>query len=301
VSEIRPFDVADAPAVEALMRRSYRVVHPAGVTLEEHAGGIAEILAHPEEAVVALAGDEVVGYAHPSAVRLEVDPAHRRRGHGRRLLEAARRLVAASGDDQLELWVPREGPGLAFAMAMGMRYRSSFHLLRLSAGTASAPPTPVAGFGVRPLRPGQDEPAYVAMLAGAFADHPSPMHFDLDEIRSVHARPSFNASDVLLAFVAAQPEVLAGMCRATLKSVPDAEGQPRGDVRLVGVLPAYRRRGLGRELLRWGIAHVRDGGARDVDLAVEALNAGALRLYLDEGFVAVEEWPRWVISAAQTR
>jgi ribosomal protein S18 acetylase RimI-like enzyme len=39
----------------------------------------------------------------------------------------------------------------------------------------------------------------------------------------------------------------------------------------------------------------------EVDLVVEALNAGALRLYRDEGFAPIAEWPRWVIAAAPTR
>jgi mycothiol synthase len=122
------------------------------------------------------------------------------------------------------------------------------------------------------------------------------MRFSLHQIAAAHARPDFDPADVRLAHEAADPHRLVGFCRSTVGPASDAPR--RGEVRLVGVLPAYRRRGIGRELLRWGIAHVRGRGAAEVDLVVEALNAGALRLYRDEGFVHVAEWPRWVIPSA---
>ena len=296
---VRPFTAADAEAVEAVMRRSFALGGPDGVTLTEHLGELPGLVAHPEEVAVALEGDMVVGYTHPASVRLEVDPQHRRRGHGRRLLEAAKQLAAAAGDDPLELWVPVAGPGRAFAEAVGMRYRSSFYLLRLPADAPANAALPVPGFGVRPFGPDMTDATLVDLMNAAFVGHPSPMHFDLERITEAHARPGFDSTDILVAHEENDPRRLAGFCRATLGPATDVPR--RGDIRLVGVAPAYRRRGLGRELLRWGIAHVREQGAAEVDLAVEALNAGALRLYLDEGFAQVAEWPRWTIPVAILR
>jgi mycothiol synthase len=281
------------------MRRAFALGGPAGVTLEEHVRGLKELEDHPEEAAVALEGDAVVGYTHPASVRLEVDPAYRRRGHGLRLLEAARHLAAAAGDDQLELWAPVEGAGRVFAEAMGMRYRSSFHLLRLSPEAVVPEPAPMFGIGVRAIRPGEDDADVVALLNEAFAGHPSPMRFSVERIAEAHARPDFDPADVRLAHEADNPNRLVGFCRAVQNPAPDVP--TRGDVRLVGVLPAYRRRGIGRELLRWGIGHVRARGALEVDLVVEALNASALQLYRAEGFAQVAEWPRWVLPTAQAR
>jgi len=292
---VRPFAPDDTDAVAGVMRRSFALGGPEGVTVEEHLSGVAALVEHPEEAAVAVEGELVVGYAHPASVLLEVDPAHRRRGHGRRLLEAARGIAAAAGDDPLELWVPSAGPGRAFAEVVGMRYRSSFHLLRLSAGAAAAAPATVPGFGVRVFGPDTVNASLVDLMNAAFADHPSPMRFDPARIAAAHARPDFDPSDVLVAHEDGDPERLTGFCRATLG--PAAHQPRRGDIRLIGVAPAYRRRGLGRELLRWGIEHVRARGAAEVDLVVEALNAGALRLYRDEGFAPVAEWPRWVLPA----
>ena len=70
---------------------------------------------------------------------------------------------------------------------------------------------------------------------------------------------------------------------------------PVGDVRAIGLRPAWRARGLGRQLLRWSVGELRRRGARDVYLSVEAENTGALRLYEAEGFERDVEWPHWVL------
>ena len=64
----------------------------------------------------------------------------------------------------------------------------------------------------------------------------------------------------------------------------------------IGVLPGHRGRGLGRELLRWGVLHLRARGAGPVQLAVEALNDRALDLYRRHGFRASVEWPHWGLA-----
>jgi mycothiol synthase len=70
-----------------------------------------------------------------------------------------------------------------------------------------------------------------------------------------------------------------------------------GEIALIGVLPAWRGRGLGRDLLRWGIQHLRERGVADLTLNAEARNDRALALYERSGFVRVQEWPRWAKEA----
>jgi GNAT superfamily N-acetyltransferase len=58
--------------------------------------------------LVALAGPDVVGFAAVSPgrlVSLEVDPAHRRGGHGSRLLAAAVDRLRTDGADEVVTWV----------------------------------------------------------------------------------------------------------------------------------------------------------------------------------------------------
>ncbi len=57
-----------------------------------------------------------------------------------------------------------------------------------------------------------------------------------------------------------------------------------GDVQTVGRSPAYRGRGVGPRLVGEGLRLLREGGAGDVTLSVEAANESALNLYRRFGF-----------------
>jgi ribosomal protein S18 acetylase RimI-like enzyme len=75
----------------------------------------------------------------------------------------------------------------------------------------------------------------------------------------------------------------------------DGTDGPRGEISLIGVLPGWRRRGLGRELLRRGVTALRDRGAGWIELSVEAENEGATALYRAHGLEPAIEWPHWVL------
>lgn len=47
---------------------------------------------------------------------------------------------------------------------------------------------------------------------------------------------------------------------------------------------AFRRQGLGRKLLLWGIHHIKQQGYHEVILHVAEWNQNAIRLYLETGF-----------------
>ncbi len=83
-----------------------------------------------------------------------------------------------------------------------------------------------------------------------------------------------------------------------LKAVEDARmiGFVAGDmhnpdglgwIATIGIDPQYRRRGIGRELLRACEAKLRSPRIR---LSVRASNDGAIRLYEQEGYQRVEVW-----------
>jgi ribosomal protein S18 acetylase RimI-like enzyme len=70
----------------------------------------------------------------------------------------------------------------------------------------------------------------------------------------------------------------------------DAE-PPRGWVGTLGVLRAYRRRGLGEALLRHSFAEFWRRGVRRVVLGVDSQSlTGATRLYERVGMRAVRQW-----------
>lgn len=57
-----------------------------------------------------------------------------------------------------------------------------------------------------------------------------------------------------------------------------------GQIEPIGVLPAYQRKGLGRQLMLGGLHHLQAQGARQVDLGVWQDNHIAIQLYRSLGF-----------------
>ncbi len=286
----------DAPAILELELAAFDLDPMPGSDRAEIAWMIERMAVIPDNTVVAVESGRVVGQCTPRADALTVHPAFRRRGHGRRLVEAARVLVARQGLEELSLWGDRSrAEAAAFIDALGAIYRSSLWQCVLTADRivpAAVFPTDVV---VRAVRPGDDDDRYVELINRAFADHPSPLSWPGDYIREIHGRPDFDPAGVLVVAPASDPEHLVGFCR-TLE-LPSDDDHRRGEIGAVGLLPEWRGRGLGRQLLRWGVAYLRSVGLAGVELTVEARNERALELYRQEGFEATVEWPHWVVPA----
>ncbi len=84
-----------------------------------------------------------------------------------------------------------------------------------------------------------------------------------------------------------------------LKAVEDGQmigfvaGDPRPAegfswIATIGVLPDYRRRGIGRDLLRACEAQLKTPRVR---LSVRSMNEGAILLYRREGYRQIDTWP----------
>lgn len=288
----------DAPGIHAAMveargRGEYAAVEPYQL---EHA---ADRLAHGHvSAAVAEMDGRLAGWVIPGDGDLVVVPRYRRRGVGRRLLEAARGIARRDGQDRLRLWVRDAAGSEAFAAACGLRSASSLWQLRLDGPALAAVPAPrfPVGTVARSLRPGIDDGPFVRLVNAAFADHPSPIELTEAEVRRVNATPGFVPGSVLVVEEAATGGMVA-FCRVV--GYAAADGSPAGEIRLLGVDPAHRGRGLGRAVTAWGVETLRGRGAETVVLAVEGENASALRLYEGLGFRPAAEWRHWSIEASE--
>ncbi len=293
VPAVRAARPADAPRLREIMLAVLETDAPPATTRADVERSVELIVAEPDSALVSLEAGIVAGLLLPATDDLSVDPALRRRGHGRALVAAGRELMRSLGGDHLQLWVPDDGPGRRFAEALGFRYSSSLWLFRLPPSVDVPPAAFPPDVVVRPVRPGVDEPAQVALIETCFADHPTPVTATLEWVRHVQSQPTFDPWDVLLMAAAADPDRLIGFCRTAMS---DAGDERRGHLRLLGVVPGWRGRRLGLALLRWGIGRVRERGADVVELSVEARNRDALELYLRTGFEPAVEWPHWIID-----
>lgn len=160
------------------------------------------------------------------------------------------------------------------------------HLLELHLDLHAPPPAPVwpAGVSCRPFVPGRDEEVAWRTHQAAFAEVPTYLPLDLEDWLDDRIRrdPAFDPELLLLAVTDdAHDEQVVGLavCRA------GAEGASEdGWVRDLGVVPAWRRRGIGIALLRTAFAAFRLRGLTGAALEVDDVTVeGALRLYRRAG------------------
>ena len=237
-------------------------------------GGPALLVAHgPDGSTIAAA---VLACADAAAeAELVVDPAHRRRGLGRALLDA---VLAEAGPSPLSVWAHGDHPG-ARALAEDAGLDRARELLQLRAAVDAAR----TGLGERPLPAGlalssftpDDADDWVALNARAFASHPEQGRMTRGDLDDRVAEPWFDPALLLLARDA--DGRLAGF--HWLKA---EDGQ--AEVYVLGVDPDRAARGLGSALLAAGLDLLATRGHAEVDLYVEADNAPALALYRRAAF-----------------
>jgi len=290
--ETRPYQDSDADALRNFLRETFDRGELPGRPWYDVEWLLDSMPAYPSETIVGLADETVLGFVTPHQQQLVVHPAYRRRGAGTRLVDAALAFARANGDAVLTLAPP---PGRAdaeaFARRLGFAYDASLWLLRLS--PVHEVPAPVFPVEVVARTFGRDDDIarYVGLINSAFIDHPSPIFVSVEAVERAHAQPGWEPDGIHLLADRSDPATPVAFCRARI-DVDDA-GQRIGEISLIGVAAAWRGRGLGRELLRWGVAYLRDRAVDDLTLHVEAKNDRALGLYERAGFVRGQEWPRW--------
>ena len=142
------------------------------------------------------------------------------------------------------------------------------------------------GVRVRRFVPGQDEDAWLAVNAAAFADHPEQGRWSRADLDARMAEDWFDPAGVLLA---ERGDELLGF--HWTKVHPDGDGE----VYVLAVAPAAQGLGLGRGLLVRGLRHLAAAGCPSVLLYVDGDNPTALRLYEDAGFVSFDLDVQWLL------
>ncbi|THJ66459.1 mycothiol synthase [Arthrobacter echini] len=139
-----------------------------------------------------------------------------------------------------------------------------------------------AGVGLRAFVPGQDEEAWLAANAAAFADHPEQGATTLADLQARMAEDWFDADGFLLA-VSEDDGALLGF--HWTKIHPGAgDRAAMGEVYVVGVTPGAQGMGLGKALTIAGIEYLHGKGLQAIMLYVDADNTAAVSLYRQLGF-----------------
>ncbi|GAA3905346.1 mycothiol synthase [Streptomyces lannensis] len=235
-------------------------------------------------------GDTLIGYAQledtdpveAPAAELVVHPSYRGHGHGRALGSA---LLATSGK-RLRVWA-HGGHSAArhLAQVLGLSLFRELRQLRRPLTDLDLPdPKLPDGVTVRAFVPGQDDAAWLAVNAEAFAHHPEQGSLTQRDLDDRKAEPWFDPQGFFLAERTGEqgPELIG----FHWTKVHAEEGL--GEVYVLGVRPGAQGGGLGRALTTIGLRHLAAQGLPTAMLYVDADNKAALTVYERLGFTTYE-------------
>ena len=230
--------------------------------------------------------DELVGYAQledtdpveSPAAELVVHPSHRGHGHGRALGAA---LLAASGK-RLRVWA-HGGHAAArhLAQVLGLTlFRELRQMRRPLAGLDLPDPVLPEGVTIRTFVPGQDDAAWLAVNAAAFAHHPEQGSLTQRDLDDRKAEPWFDPQGF---FLAEREGRIVGFHWTKVHAE-----ERLGEVYVLGVSPEAQGSGLGKALTTIGLRHLAGLGLPTAMLYVDADNKAAVSVYERLGFVTHE-------------
>ena len=255
----------------AALQDGFSALNEAGLLhLRHQRPGVQHVLL-PEQGPL-LGYGQVEAGADASTGLLVVAPPARRHGLGTALLGA----LLAAAPSRLQVWAVGDTPAAqALASRAGLVPARALEVMTRSLTEPLRAPRLPEGVTVRSFRPGQDESAWLAVNARAFASHPEQGSLGADDLAQRMAEPWFDPAGFFLAEAGGR---LLGF--HWTKQHPDH----LGEVYVLGVDPDAGARGLGGALLDTGLAHLRDRGNTTVELYVESDHERAVALYRGRGF-----------------
>jgi ribosomal protein S18 acetylase RimI-like enzyme len=271
-------------------------------------GELTAELGHPSAAfdpardvTIAELDGKIVGSSHREAIdttdgfreyRLngEVDPAFRRRGIGRALLEEGKRrhreLAATDGSTLPRIFGSWSSEPQAGARALlesdGFETaRWFFEMVRPNLADVPEQALP-DGLELRPIDRSLAKPVWDAVVE-AFADHWGGFDGSDENLQRWLANPNTDLSLWVIAFD--RDEVAGGIINGIDREQNAALGIQRGWLNSVFTRRAWRRRGLATALISRSLLLLRERGMTSAALGVDADNpTGALGLYEGIGF-----------------
>jgi len=205
-----------------------------------------------------------------------VHPAHRGRGLGSRLLEIAVDQSRKLGAEVVQIpIVQRMAASRSFVENKGfvpVRRHWQMSLTQYGGGALQV----AHGFELRHFFPG-DEEGLCALQNLAFAGSWGFRPNTVEEIRYLVNTSCCHPQGIPLI---TEGQRMVAYCW----TMDDPIEKEKGCIRMMGVDPVYRGRGLGRAILVAGIEYLVKRGMREIELLVDSRNAAAKRLYQSVGF-----------------
>lgn len=226
---------------------------------------------------------------------IHVLPDYRNNGIGNTLYNEFIRQATEAGATEFNITPSREAPLLIeFAARRGHELERWFYDMQLPAEHEVEPAAMPDGFVVHTFVPEQDEPLLTEVRNVTFRDHYGSVERTVEEMTYRTKQLDFHPDGVFFAFDGDKP---AGFCYTSRDPREwERRGEVVGHIQLLGVMPDYRGRGLGRALLLEGVNYLRQYVPL-VELGVEGKNDTALALYESVGFKLHKAWGNMVRKA----
>ena len=286
--ETSPLTAADAQAVHRLARAAEHVDQVAPLS-EQPLLRLLDAEA-PVTHLMVRAADDLAGYAQidrgaarTASAELVVHPFARHHGVGTALLEHSLELMDAEGR-VLSVWAHGDLPA-----ARSLAARTGLVVVRelwkmhreLGAAEGQAPASLAPGVSLRAFRPGEDDAAWLAVNARAFATHPEQGRLTQTDLAARVAEPWFDAGSFLLA---ERDGELVGFCWLKVPADQPQDAPRVGEIYALGVDPSAQGLRLGTALTAAGLDRLREVGVEVVELYTEGDNTVAIRTYTAAGF-----------------
>ena len=217
----------------------------------------------------------------PVVVELLVAPDERGHGIGRQLVDATKQVLAqhATAQQVITAWSHGDHPAARhLATKAGLEpvrvlYRMALEIDRESFGDVTLP----QGYSIRTFVPDDDDAAWLALNATAFADHPEQGQLTQDDLEARKAESWFDPEGFFIAEDAQGTPVGFHWTKTPV-------GSASGEVYAVGVHPDTQGSGLGKALTLHGMNHLAGSGLEKIVLYVDDENRPAVNLYTSLGF-----------------
>ncbi len=146
------------------------------------------------------------------------------------------------------------------------------------------PPVFPEGFEIRTMRDGIDEQAWCDIINEAFANMLGHTHLTPEKMGGWKKEECYIPGGMKMLW-----DTRANRPVGTIAMIKEKEnGEDIIFIEAISLLNAYQGKGLGKNLLRYGLEFAQEYGVNKVLLSVNAENSGAAELYFKEGFTKAE-------------
>lgn len=134
---------------------------------------------------------------------------------------------------------------------------------------------------IRRFVQGTDEDVWVSVWNRAFVEFDEFRSMSVEDMRVSEENPAFDATGMFIAELDGEP---VGIVNARVDKMRE---EKKGFVRVLGVVPEFRRRGIGLELAQNAIESLRERGMQTAEAEVDMAKPEGLGLFESMGFERV--------------